>query len=64
MLKKAFFPKILKIHNGAPKRKNLFLSILARFSEFKIMIYVKTGIYVREKPFFFQNIETEFKYRI
>ena len=64
MLTKAFFQKKLKIHNGAPKMKKLFLSILARYSKFKIMIYVKTGIYVKDEPFFFQNIETELKYLI
>ena len=49
----------MKIHNGAPKMKKLFLSILARYSKLKIMIYVKTGISVKDEPFFFQNIETE-----
>ena len=43
--------------------KQLFLSILARYSEFKIKI-VKTGIRVKEEPFLFQNIETELKYLI
>ena len=42
--------------------KKLFLSILAPQSEFKIMIHVKTGIYVKEEPVFFPNIETELKY--
>ena len=44
--------------------KKLFLSILARYSKFIIMIYVKTKIYVKDEPFSFQNIETEFKYLI
>ena len=35
----------------------LFLSILALYSKFEIMISVKTTIYVKD-DFFFQNIET------
>ena len=31
---------------------------------FKIIIHVKTGIYVNDEPFFFQNIKTELKYLI
>ena len=63
MLTKEFFQKNLKIHNGAPKMKKLFLSIWRiAVQNFKSMIYVKNRIYVKDEPLFFPNIETELKY--
>ena len=43
------------------KRKKSILSFLAHYSRLNIYTYVKTGIYIKDNSFTFQNIKTELK---